>query len=149
MSAEWEVQKALLVALRADSALTALLADHRYAGSPTVSAVYDLVEQADAPESDADFPYVVIGDFTAAEYDTDDVSGQEHTVTLHIWSRYRGQKEVKQIMGAIHDALHKATLTVENNHTVFCYFEFSESLPDPDPRTQHGVVRFRIATQES
>ena len=43
-------------------------------------------------------PYVVIGDDTSAQWDTDDTVGSENTLTLHVWSRYYGRAEVKDIM---------------------------------------------------
>lgn len=148
MSAQHQLHRAILSALQADAGLQALLAAHTYAGSPSVAGVYDFVEQSSTPESRTPFPYVVIGDTTAAEFDTDEVSGQESTVTLHVWDRYRGGARVRQILDAIHACLHDATLAVTGQNTVFCYFEFSGSVPDPDVLTQHAVTRFRIVTQE-
>lgn len=147
MSAELALQQAIITLLRGNASLAALLAAHSYAGSPTVPGVYEYVVQANASESASPFPYVVVGDTTGAEFDTDDVDGQEHTLTLHIWDRYRGRKRVRQIMDAIYDALHDAALTVAGHSAIYCYWEFSGTIPDPDVDTQHGVTRFRIVTQ--
>lgn len=148
MSAELAIQEALYRTLRADANLAALLAVDVYEGSPTGSAVYDHVEQVPASEDDSKFPYVVVGDDTAAEFDTDDVLGQETTVTLHIWDRYRGRKRVKQIGVVIYALLHTFLIPVVGQNTVYCYWEFSGSVPDSDPMTQHQVMRFRIVTQQ-
>jgi hypothetical protein len=148
MSAEHALHNALLAKLRADATLRSLLAEHPYGGSPSVPAVFEYVPQSSTPESASRFPYVVIGDTTAAPFDTDDINGQEHTVTLHIWDRYKGGKRVRQVMDAIYDALHEAELSVDGQNTIFCYFDFSESVPDPDIETRHGVARYRIVTQE-
>jgi len=149
VSAELAIQQAVIAALRADATLISLLATHAYEGSPTVPGVYEYVPQADASESDVDFPYVVAGDMTGAEFDTDDLNGQDHTLTLHVWDRYRGRKRVRQVLDAIYVVLHRASLAVSGQTTIFCYWEFSQSMPDPDPETQHGVTRFRILTQET
>lgn len=149
MSAELAVQKAVLAVLWADSALQGLLPDHAYAGSPSKPAVYEFVEQAEKSEDESQFPYVVVGDTTGAPFDTDELDGQEHTLTLHVWDRYRGRTRCRQVLDAIYAALHKLEIPVEGRHTVFCYWEFSESIPDADVLTQHMVTRFRLVTQET
>lgn len=150
MGVNLAIQKAVYELLIADATLATLLAPSDIEGSPTRPAVYDFAPQAAASEDDSKFPYVTIGEDTAAEFDTDDIDGQETTLTLHAWSRQRGRKEVKQILDALYAALHDAALTVEGSHALFCYWEFSEALPvDDDGITQHGVTRFRIVTQQS
>lgn len=148
MSAEYALQVALFTALRASSPLRSLLAEHVDEGSPTAPAIYDHVPQVVASEDETKFPLVALGDDTAVEFDTGDVNGQEHTCTLHVYDRYEGRKRVKQIMDAIYDALHEAQLVVSGQHAVYCFWEYSGSVPDSDPQTQHGVTRFRIVTQE-
>lgn len=143
------VQRAIYDKLINSTALAALLAADPDGGSPTRPAVYDKPPQAQFPESTDAFPFVTIGEFTAAEADTDDVDGQELTVTLHVWSRYNGSKEIKQISDVLHDVLHDAALDVSGQHQVYCFWEFAESIPDPDPKVQHGVTRFRILTMDS
>ena len=145
MSAELALHAAIVEKLRADAALGALLAPHKY--KPGARAVYDYVDQSDKPEDAAEFPYIVVGDTTAAQWDADDFDGQEHTLTLHIWDRYRGSKRVREIQGAIYDALHRAALNVEGQHVVFCYYDFSGSVNDPDVPTEHAVARYRVITQ--
>lgn len=134
----WELQQAILDRLEGFSALTALLASDPRASRP---AIYDHVPQ------DAAFPYVVVGDTTALEWDTDTSTGHEHTVTLHAWSEYRGRKEVKQIQGELYNALHRHDLSITGEHTVTCEHEYAESLLDPDGITRHGVARFRVLTE--
>lgn len=149
MSAELEVQNAILAVLQRDAPLAALLAEHPYGGSPTLPAIYDTVPQSDEAEDESKFPYVVIGEDTSVQFDTDDVDGQEHTVTLHVFDRREGRKRAKQVIGALYDALHNASLSVTGHDAVFCFFDFSGAVPDPDPLTQHEVIRFRIVTQEA
>lgn len=122
MSAELEIQKSIYTAL--ESALSI--------------NVYDNV-----PDN-AQAPYVVIGDDTFAEFDTDGDSGFEATVTIHSWSTYRGRSQVKEIMSAVYNALHRADLTVQGYNLLGCDFEFSETFLESDGVTRHGVQRFRI-----
>jgi hypothetical protein len=141
-----EIQRTIYETLRADVALTELLADNEFT---TGSAVYDFAPQVDASENSAKFPYVTIGEATEAEFDTDDTVGRESTITLHSWSRTRGASEIKRVMDAIKAALHDADLTVAGEHVVLSLVEFAEVLQDPDGRTLHGVQRLRIVTQGS
>lgn len=149
MSAELELQQAIFNLLRTDAPLRALLAPNPYSGSPSEPAIYDTAPQADEPEEQSAFPYVVLGEDTAVEFDTDDVDGHEHTVTLHVFDRREGRRRAKQVIGALYDALHNAALSVSGHDAVFCFFDFSGAVPDPEPLTQHEVIRFRIVTQEA
>ena len=99
---------------------------------------YDHVPQ------ESSFPYVVIGDDTSVPWDTDDSIGSETTCTVHIWSRSRGRKEVKEIMRTVYEALHRAEFAVIGGQLVECVAEFAESFVDPDGLTRHGVIRFRL-----
>lgn len=110
--------------------------------------VYDAVPQAvDAGDNSA-FPYVTIGDDSASEFDTDTSTGFDTDCTIHVWSRYRGRREVKQIQKSIYDALHLHDLSVSGYHTVMVLFESADSFVDADGITRHGVSIFRIVTEE-
>jgi len=126
MSAEFEVQKAIFDILNTGLSVP----------------VYD-----DVPDN-ALAPYVVIGDDTFIEFDSDDISGFEATITIHSWSAYRGRKEVKELMGSIYNLLHRAEFTVTGYNLVGCDSEFSETFLESDGVTRHGVQRFRILIRE-
>ncbi len=103
-----------------------------------VTAVYD-----DVPE-DKEFPYIVIGDDTAVPFDTDTSLGTEATITIHTWSRYPGKREVKEIQGALYDALVRYPLEVADAVTLDLMPDYEESSLDPDMETRHGISRFRL-----
>lgn len=100
--------------------------------------VYDHVPQ------DSAYPYIVIGDDTSIPFDTDNSTGTEATCTIHIWSRQRGRKEVKQMFGLINTSLHRAEFSVTGGALIECQAEFEESFMDSDGLTRHGVMRFRL-----
>jgi hypothetical protein len=108
-------------------------------GYPT----YDDVPQVTA------YPYIVVGDDRSIPFDTDNSVGSETTCTIHVWSQYRGRKEVKEIMRSVYQALHRANLTITGGHLVECQAEFEESFLDPDGLTRHGVIRFRLIVEEN
>lgn len=145
MNAELQIQIAVYAALRASTALGAILAEHQ---EQSGSAVYDHVPQAVDSGDSARFPYVVVGDDTAVEWDTDTELGADSTVTIHSYSTYRGLKQTKEIQGAIYDALHRAALAVTGYDTVDCLWEMSQSFLEPDGLVRHGVQRFRVVVQD-
>jgi len=134
-SSLWPLQQAVFAALGGDPALKALIGDP--------ARVFDHV-----PANSA-FPYVVIGEATARDWDTKTDDGMEQTLTVHTWSRARGAGETKQIMAAIIDTLDHAPLVVAGHALVLIRFEFTQTLVDPDGLTHHGVQRFRAITQKA
>ncbi len=99
--------------------------------------IYDFV-----PENTS-FPYVKVGDQTMVDDGTKDKKGSDFTLIVHTFSRYRGSKEIKEIMSLIYDVLHESSLSVSgasNNMR----FEFSDIIKESDGLTTHGVQRFRV-----
>ena len=102
----------------------------------SVTGIYDFV-----PENTS-FPYVKVGDQTIVDDGTKDKKGSDFTLIVHTFSRYRGSKEIKEIMSLVYDVLHESSLTISgamNNMR----FEFSDIIKEPDGLTTHGVQRFR------
>lgn len=109
--------------------------------------VYDAVPDGTA---DDDFPYVTVNDIQALDWSTKSFVGQDFAVNLHVWSRYAGNKEIQDIYTALHTALHNAALSVSGASTVICRYEASQTpFLDPDGRTRHGVIRFRVVLHHS
>lgn len=149
MGAAVEIQRTLYATLRNDATLSGLLATDDYEGSPTFPAIYDHVPHPADAEDDTKFPYIHIGEWTSIEFDTDDTHGEESTVALHIWDRREGRLKAKQVRDAVKSLLHDATLSIAGTNAIYCFFESSESVPDPEPFVQHEVIRFRIVTMDS
>lgn len=106
--------------------------------------VYDHVPQVNDAGDNSDFPYVRIEAPRNNENDTDNDLGFDTTVQLHVWSRYRGNKQTAELQQAIYNALHRQALTVTGYGVSDIFQEFSEILLDPDGITRHGVQRFRV-----
>jgi len=122
-----EVQRAIYQALTADPTLMGM-----------VTGVHDHVDQGSA------YPYVVIGEDSAIEWDTDTEQGAESLLTIHSWSREKGRMQTKEIQEAIYEILHRKELTINNAVFYSLFWEFSDSFVDPDGETRHGVMRFRL-----
>lgn len=128
----WDLQKAAYQALKTDAVLTSLLG---------VNWLYD-----DVPQN-ADFPYVVIDQMRINDWSTGTERGSEHSLMLHIWSRYRGKREVHEIADGLRDALHDAALTLDDNRLINLTHQYSDMKRDEDGETWHGVMRFRAVTE--
>jgi Protein of unknown function (DUF3168) len=108
-----------------------------------LSAALAPVPVYDAVPAASPFPYVSIGDQTAADNaDKTDRAAERVTITLHVWSRKSGRKEVKELAAKVVAALHDYPLTVAGFAPVTLTHEFSNDFYDPDGITLHGVLRF-------
>jgi len=130
--AEWALQKAVYQHLVNDTELIARL------GGP---GLYD-----DVPPG-ATFPYVTLGQNSARDDGNFTGEGRAHTLTLHVWSRTPGRKEVQEIIALLSTSLHDTALTLEDHTLVNLRFLTSEARRDLDGETYHGIVRFRAVTE--
>lgn len=130
--ANWALQRGIYQALADSSGLTALLGGAR---------IYD-----DAPQSAA-YPFITLGQSVVRDWSTGTEDGDEHDLTLHVWSRGGGKKEVLEIMEAIKGVLHDQPLMLQDHFLINLRHEFSEARLDPDGDTFHGIVRYRAATE--
>ena len=127
MSAEAAIQTAIYNALN----------------SGQVAPVYS---QGNVPDNATD-RYIIIGNDTMVEWDTDGRTGFEGTITIHTWdttSENRSYLPLKNIMGDIYNLLHRAEIAITGYQNIGMDFEFSETFLDPDGLTRHGVQRFRV-----
>jgi hypothetical protein len=108
--------------------------------STLACGVYDEVVEGNS------YPFITLGEEIVIDYSTKNIIGAETTINIHIWSRYKGSKETKQIMDKVHDLLHDVNLTVTGVNLINLRFEFSDIMRDPDGITRHGVMRFRAIT---
>ena len=112
-----------------------------YAITSTLACgVYDEVVEGNS------YPFITLGEETAIDYSTNNLVGAETTINIHIWSRYKGSKQTKEIMDKVHDLLHDVSLTVSGVNLINLRFEYSDIMRDPDGITRHGVMRFRAIT---
>ena len=130
--ASWALQRGIYQALANSSDLTALLGGVR---------VYD-----DAPQG-ASFPFVTLGQSVIRDWSTGTEDGAEHNLTLHVWSRSGGKKQVHDIIEAIRAVLHDQRLVLADHHLVNLRHELSEARLDPDGDTFHGILRYRAVTE--
>ncbi len=127
-SYSWDLQRAVYFELIAAS----------------ISGVSEIVDHKIEDPQPSDFPYVQIGNVSSVQDDVACFDGTEETFDIHSWSRTNGQKEVKQIMGGVHGALHNKHLTVSGLGSVHSFVSGERILDDPDGKTRHGVTTVTI-----
>jgi hypothetical protein len=131
-SPSWELQKAVFARLQADGPLVGLIGGSR---------IYN-----DVPRG-APLPYVTIGETTVRDWSTGTDEGHEHLLTVAVWSRANGEREVHQIVAAVEAVLDDADLAMSGVRLVNLRHEFSEVRRDADGETSRGLVRFRAVTE--
>lgn len=119
-------------ALKADTPLAALLGGAK---------IYD------EPPRDAALPYVTLGEAVVSDASTASEQGEEHALTLHVWSRQGGHREAHMISGAVLQALVDAPLNPDGHHLANLRFVVADVRREADGRTYHGIVRLRAVTE--
>ena len=131
----WNLQKAIYSRLSGGS-----ITDEN---DQAITGVFD-----DVPEGTA-YPYVVIGEETATNIGTKDKDMHEYTQTIHVWSQYRGMRDVKEIMEQIYTLLNDYSITVSGASAITLRHEFQTVLLEDDGITRHGIMRFRVVVSDN
>ena len=126
------LQQAIFARLTTLAPLTALL------GGPRI---YDDVPQPVA------YPYITFGQSILRDASTSTDPGDEHLITLHVWSRGRGRAETLGIIDLLRSALHNQPLTLAGHHLVNLRADYADARRDPDGETLHGTLRLRAVTE--
>lgn len=127
MTAAWALQKAVYAALASDAAL----------------AVFCGGRVFDAVPKNAAFPYVVIGE--AEERDGGSIA--THALSLHLWSRSHGAREIKLIASAVRACLDGAPLALDGHVLIALAFVSADYVRQSDGETWRGSLRFRAVTE--
>jgi hypothetical protein len=141
------IQAALVSRLRADAALSGLLAKIKGVATPT-PAVVDRV-----PEGQP-YPYVRVGDHLSTPDNTHTTAGRRVTETVHVWTRERSMGPGQTIATRIGELLDHQVAAVDallrpNGHKCVSIRQtFDQALDDPDPEIRHHVLRFIIETSQ-
>jgi len=131
-SASWAIQRGIYQALANSTNVPIFLGG---------AWIYD-----DPPQA-ANLPFVSLGQTELRDWSTGTEDGAEHLLTLHVWSRAGGKKQVHEIIDAIRGVLHDQHFALPDHHLVNLRHEFSEARPDPDGDSFHGIVRYRAVTE--
>lgn len=122
-----EVQKALVAALKGNSAVSGLVGQRVY----------------DVPPQGVTFPYISLGPRIAQpEIETIDAEGWELSLTIDSWSRKRGSVEAQRMMSAVTDVVNNQEFSLTGHAVVLQRLEFQSLIRETDQITSHGIQRF-------
>jgi hypothetical protein len=108
--------------------------------SSLVTGVYD----ARAPQGTA-MPYICIDTIATQRDETKTDPGGVALITLHLWDESLSQLALRQIEQRVYECLHRFDmLTVAGCDVIDCLFEQAQNIGDPDGRTAHVVMTFRL-----
>lgn len=130
---ELALQKALIVRLKADAAVRALL------GEP--ARIWDAVP------AEPVFPHLLIGRCESRPVRADG-GGVEQALTLTVVSRFRGTEEAKAVLAAVRSALNDAALEADGVQAVGLRVSFADVFPSADGARTFAVLRVRAVTEE-
>jgi hypothetical protein len=120
------------------SSLTALLTT-QYGGLPAV--FHEKAPQADDSGSALYFPYVSFWQITDVGFNDKLTNGISALVQVDVWSRL-DTTQCEAIAKAVYDLLHRQPLMLTGQFTTEC--ESMDFQRDPDGKTRHGILRFRV-----
>lgn len=134
----FELQVAIVTALKAASPVTALVNQRVYDSVPA---------EADRIQATGDaWPYVSLGQPQILPERADCIDSADVAYDVHGWCKGPQSVAVKHLGKAIAGALDGAELVLDGHHTVDCLVEQIQYLDDPDGLTKHVVVSFRVQT---
>lgn len=116
-------------------------------GGPAAAGGFEVYDEV--PEAAAR-PYIVLGEFDELADDTHTELGALVTLTVHVWSDYRGYDEIARGLDAVQATLHRARPAVDGFRDVAITHDSNSYQRDPDPDLRHGIGRFtaRLTEQE-
>lgn len=123
-----ELQPQVYTTLRDDAMLKQLVSQQIFDGQATSTAV---------------LPYVVLGEIVEEAADMLSQQGRDIAVTVHVYSTYKGNKEVTPIASRIIQLLNRVQLPMGINwYIAMAKFESLQIVPDPG-QARHAVMKFR------
>ena len=131
----FDLQSAVYSLLSGDSSLDTLIGDGR---------IYDSV----APQDSA-YPYVVIGMETVTDLGTKTLDGNLYNLNIEVWSQYRGQKQIKEVMERIYNLVNNVSISVSGADSVMSYVSSTTTMTVVDCITRHGIVNVDFTIYDS
>ena len=109
-----------------------------------LTAALSPIKAYDAVPQGAAYPYVVIDSQEQTPDDPLTSRRDERMFYLSIWSQYRGQKEVLDILSLVDSALHQQRLAMDEGRCVRVYVENKRTMREPDNLTFQGAAKVRF-----
>jgi hypothetical protein len=136
-----DIQKAVYSVLSGDSVLAGLTLN-----PGTSWKIHDFVPMPEV------YPYIVMGDDASDVIDVKDDGDHEQMeqteLTIHFYSRYRGNQEAKLAMQRVHALLNgrEESMSVPFQEVVVFMRTTAACYREPDGKTIHGILKFTATT---
>ncbi|MCC2609047.1 DUF3168 domain-containing protein [Neorhizobium petrolearium] len=125
-----------------------LVAIHqRLSGNAALTAIIGADGVRDRLSPRPKLPCIVFGELEAWDYSTSTESGEEHFLTLEVWSDGEGRREAQQIAGLVHDLLHDAALGLDGAVLVSLLRMSMRTRREPKTKIYLTEMRFRAVTE--
>lgn len=131
LTAGWALQQAIFTALSADSTLQGLLDGRIYDGVPRAQL----------------FPCLVFHEDRITPWDTASDTGSAHQLTLSVFSRAPGRKELRQIATAVAAALTDTSLSPDGVRLVRWSLTECRFIREDDGRTLRADLVFQAVLE--
>lgn len=133
--AQWALQKAVFTRLGGDAGLIAALGDP--------PRIHD-----QAPDRPV-FPFLTLGEGSVRPHPRGPSDLSEHRFAVHVWSRWAGRREAKEIAQTVRAALENAALDLaaDGHGLVSIGFLSSEVFQRRAGDVHQATVRFRAVTE--
>lgn len=128
------LQEAIFAALDSSQGLSDHLGENR---------IFDDVPRGMRP------PYIVFSDMTHTDWSTGTEDGMEHFVTLNIWSRENGRKQVLELANIVVEELTTLPASLSDHALVNLQHDFTETAKDDDTGYFRASVNLRAVTEPS
>ncbi|MGK6315246.1 DUF3168 domain-containing protein [Neorhizobium sp. DT-125] len=131
------------------TAANALLAaiHQRLAGDAALAAIVGTDGIRDRLLPRPVLPCIVFGEMETRDYSTSTEGGEEHFLTLEIWSDGEGRREAQEIAGLVRGLLHDAALTLTGAVLVSLLQVSMRTRREPKTRFYLAEMRFRAVTE--
>jgi Protein of unknown function (DUF3168) len=116
-------------------------------GTPALVAALGGTHIHDDVPQPPTFPYVSFGPSSVTDADTATERADLHTLTLHIWSRARGRKELHILIDLVRLALHDKPLALTGHRLINIRHTQTDTRRLSDGETLHSTLRFRALTE--
>lgn len=103
--------------------------------------IFDEVPRSKRP------PYIVFGEMTHNDWSTSTEDGVEHFISLRIWSRQNGRKQVLELANIVVEELVGLSQPLTDHALVNLQHEFTETLKDDDTGYFLASVHIRAVTE--
>jgi hypothetical protein len=131
----FDLQSAIYSTLSEDSTLDSLVGNNK---------IFD----STAPQGTA-YPYVIIGLESARDVGTKTKDGKVYNVDIEVWSQYRGQKQIKEVMERVYNLFNNATISVSGASSVMSFVIATTTLVEADGITRHGIVNIDFTVYDN